>query len=90
MAIYYFGDKSGANWKRLLDGTSSGAIVANDVMFQALAVDNGFGGVGESGNGRYGGKIGFNSFSNPKSVVERYQMNFYPNTYMNPPWDQAK
>lgn len=38
----------------------------------------GFGGVGESGIGRYHGKVGFEAFSNMKSVLSRPPVNDYP------------
>jgi len=38
----------------------------------------GFGGVGQSGYGRYGGIEGFKQFSNPKSVMIKPTTNFYP------------
>lgn len=88
MAIYYFGRPSDASYKALGDRTSSGALVLNDMMSQATCVDYGFGGVGGSGMGRVGGKIGFQSFSNPKAVCERLiQNNNWPITMLCPPWD---
>jgi len=38
----------------------------------------GFGGVGGSGYGRYSGYEGFKLWSNPKSVMKRPSLNFYP------------
>ena len=32
LAIYYFGEKGGKNWNNLVNNTSSGALVANDIM----------------------------------------------------------
>lgn len=60
LAVYYFG-KTGknANRDRLMAETSSGAFVQNEVMIQTINHEFGFGGVGSSGYGRYGGYEGF-------------------------------
>jgi acyl-CoA reductase-like NAD-dependent aldehyde dehydrogenase len=55
LAIYYFGNTSDQNYKDLYNKTSSGALVVNDIMTQVVAIECGFGGVGGSGCGRYGG-----------------------------------
>lgn len=49
-------------------------------MMQVMSVDLGFGGVGGSGCGRYGGLIGFKNMSNPKAVVEKNAANHWPVT----------
>lgn len=74
LAIYYFGSQSGSgsNYQKILNTTSSGNVTLNDILFQTLAIDLGFGGVGNSGMGRYGGKEGFKQWSNPKAVVEKW------------------
>ena len=59
LAIYYFGSTSSKNMQDLVDKTSSGNVTANDILLQTLAIDLGFGGVGGSGMGRYGGYEGF-------------------------------
>lgn len=46
----------------------------------------GFGGVGGSGYGRYGGYEGFKAWSNPKSVMIKPTLNFYPFTQLSPPY----
>lgn len=89
LAIYYFGAR-GANYDRIRDCTSSGNCTLNDILFQTLAIDLGFGGVGASGYGRYGGYEGFKQWSNPKSVVEKVQLNIWPITYFAAPWDETK
>ena len=45
----------------------------------------GFGGVGASGMGRYGGKLGYINFSNPKSITERYAIDVWPINTFAPP-----
>lgn len=90
LAIYYFGNKSSENYQTILQSTSSGAINTNDIMYQVLSIDLGFGGVGGSGMGRYGGFEGFKQWSNQRAVVETVQKNFFPITYLAPPWNNSK
>ena len=71
LAIYYFGNKDGANFKKLLNETSSGNITANDVLHHATEIEFGFGGVGMSGHGRIGGYEAFKMWSNGKSVSKK-------------------
>jgi acyl-CoA reductase-like NAD-dependent aldehyde dehydrogenase len=60
LAVYYFGKRnSNVNRDRLMNETSSGAFVQNEVMLQMVNHAFGFGGVGGSGYGRYGGYEGF-------------------------------
>lgn len=59
LAIYYMGQKSHNNFKRLEDETSSGALCCNDVIMHISIHEMAFGGVGGSGYGRYGGLEGF-------------------------------
>jgi aldehyde dehydrogenase (NAD+) len=60
LAVYYFGKcYSNPNRDRLMDETSSGQFVVNEVMMQMVNHEFGFGGVGASGYGRYGGYEGF-------------------------------
>jgi aldehyde dehydrogenase (NAD+) len=54
---------------RLSRETSSGAFVVNDVVVQLLNTDLPFGGVGQSGSGRYHGRSGFLACSNLKSCM---------------------
>jgi hypothetical protein len=49
-----------------------------------------FGGVGGSGNGRYHGKSGFLSFSNPKSICETKAFNMYPLSTRFAPYTEHK
>lgn len=90
LAIYYFGLNSSKNYQRILNSTSSGACVTNDILTQTVETDLGFGGVGGSGMGRYGGYEGFKQWSNPKAVVEKWQLNFPPYTMLAPPYDGFK
>ena len=67
LALYYFGDEEKA--RRVIRHTSSGGVVINDTLLHVANPNLPFGGVGNSGMGRYHRHAGFLSFSNPKSVL---------------------
>jgi len=70
LATYIF-SRSKACIKEVLSKTSSGGVTVNDVIFH-LALDTlPFGGVGNSGMGRYHGKYSFDTFTHEKSVLQR-------------------
>jgi coniferyl-aldehyde dehydrogenase len=70
LALYYFGDDN-AEWRTVLRQTSSGGAVRNDVIVHIMQHDLPFGGVGNSGTGRYHAIEGFRRFSNPRAVYEQ-------------------
>jgi acyl-CoA reductase-like NAD-dependent aldehyde dehydrogenase len=72
LAIYYQGNPSSKNFRRLQEETSSGNLTANDVLHHTIDTEAGFGGVGHSGYGRIGGYESFKNFSNPKSINIKY------------------
>ncbi|MEA5468245.1 aldehyde dehydrogenase [Spirulina sp. 06S082] len=57
--------------ERVLTATSSGNVCINDTLMQIASSHLPFGGVGNSGMGAYHGKIGFETFSHQKSVLNR-------------------
>lgn len=67
LALYYFGEK--ANAEKLLRETSSGGVCINDTLMHITNHHLPFGGVGNSGMGKYHGKASFLAFSHPKAVV---------------------
>ncbi|KAH1113361.1 hypothetical protein J1N35_006739 [Gossypium stocksii] len=74
--------------KRILSETSSGTVTFNDSMVQFLCDSLPFGGVGQSGFGRYHGKYSFDTFSHEKSILHR---GFYPEIEPRyPPWTDFK
>lgn len=85
LAMYYFGDKNSANFKRLEKETSSGSLVVNDCLMQIANVYLPFGGVGASGYGRYHGIEGFRQFSNPRSMLINTVTDYYPFNVALPP-----
>jgi aldehyde dehydrogenase (NAD+) len=70
LALYLF-SRSRTAQQRTLATTSSGGVCFNDVVLQAGAAELPFGGVGESGIGRYHGQAGFDTFSHLRSVLAR-------------------
>jgi len=67
LALYYFGEDD-KEWQTVLTRTSSGGTVRNDVIVHFMQHELPFGGVGNSGTGRYHGIEGFKRFSNPRGV----------------------
>lgn len=70
LALYYFGEDDD-EWHTVLNRTSSGGAVKNDVIVHIMQHDLPFGGVGHSGTGRYHGIEGFRRLSNPRSIYEQ-------------------
>lgn len=70
LAIYYFGETKPAN--KVLNSTSSGTACINDVIIQVGNPRLPFGGVGNSGMGKYHGWYGYHACSNEKSYMVSY------------------
>ncbi len=67
LALYYFGKESEA-WK-IIGRTSSGGGCINDVIMHIANENVPFGGVGNSGMGRYHHKDSFEAFSHTRSII---------------------
>ena len=67
LAFYYFG-KETDGWK-LIKHTSSGGGCINDVIMHIANENVPFGGVGNSGMGRYHKKDSFEAFSHTRSII---------------------
>lgn len=67
LALYYFGGNARA--RRILERSTSGGVCINDTLMHAANPALPFGGVGNSGMGRYHGKESFLAFSNMRSVL---------------------
>ena len=70
LALYFFSQKK----KRMQEVTARchyGGGCLNDVVVHLATSQMGFGGVGESGMGAYHGKVGFDTFSHSKSVLDK-------------------
>jgi aldehyde dehydrogenase (NAD+) len=85
LALYLF-STSGESQRHLLEGTSSGGVCLNDVVMQVSVPELPFGGVGNSGMGRYHGEAGFQTFSHLRSVLRRSFQLDVPLRY--PPYGQ--
>lgn len=82
LALYFLGGNK-EQQEYLLRNTWAGGVTFDDIMLHALTQDLPFGGVGESGMGRYGGHAGFKTFSNAKSVAHPPRINIMK---MDPPY----
>ncbi|KAF7136479.1 hypothetical protein RHSIM_Rhsim08G0036600 [Rhododendron simsii] len=87
LALYAF-TKNGAFKQRILTETSSGSLTFNDAMPQFVCDSLPFGGVGQSGFGRYHGKYSFDTFSHEKAVLHRSFFLELEARY--PPWNDFK
>ena len=70
LALYIFSE----NKKLIREVTSRisfGGGCVNDTIIHLATSEMGFGGVGESGMGAYHGKVGFDTFSHTKSIVDK-------------------
>jgi coniferyl-aldehyde dehydrogenase len=74
LALYYFDDDA-ARARLVLERTTSGGAVVNDVMMHCVVDDLPFGGVGTSGIGAYHGIEGFETFSHKKAVFLQPRLN---------------
>ena len=86
LALYHLGGTV-AERDFVLRNTHSGGVTFDDVMLHPLMQDLPFGGVGESGMGRYMGRAGFLAVSNPRAVVHRPWIDV--SKYLHPPYSPA-
>jgi aldehyde dehydrogenase (NAD+) len=70
LALYLFSRNKNLQ-QRVLQSTSSGSVCINDTVMQFAVPGLPFGGVGNSGMGKYHGKASFDTFSHYKSVLNR-------------------
>lgn len=70
LALYIFSEDEGMQ-ECLMRDIPSGGVCINDTMKQGSNLDVPFGGVGESGYGRYRGKAGVQAFSYERAVVRK-------------------
>lgn len=86
LGLYYFGSDA-AEESKVLNGTTSGGVTVNDVLFHNAAEDLPFGGIGPSGMGSYHGKDGFLEFSHKKAVYKQTGSEIL--AMMRPPYGNA-
>ena len=80
LAFYYFGKESDG-WE-IIDKTSSGGGCINDVIMHIANENAPFGGVGNSGMGRYHDKDSFDAFSHTRTIVSTGNWIDLPFRYM--------
>ncbi|MBE6203273.1 MAG: aldehyde dehydrogenase [Rikenellaceae bacterium] len=84
LALYVFADKRDA--ERVIELTSSGGACINDVIMHIANEYMPFGGVGNSGMGRYHGRDSLYSFSHRRSVLSTTTKIDLPFRYMPYRW----
>lgn len=75
LALYVFSDTDEIN-DNVVMSTVSGGVSVNDTLYHIVQENLPFGGVGNSGMGRYHGKFGFDTFSHEKAVFKQSAINF--------------
>ena len=70
LALYLFSNNKNLQ-QRVLQETSSGGVCINDTVMQVAVSSLPFGGVGDSGIGKYHGKFSFDTFSHYKGVLHK-------------------
>ena len=80
LALYAFGSKKTTD--HILRHTSSGGACVNDTIMHIVNHNIPFGGVGNSGMGKYHGKLSFDAFSNKRAVVTTPTIIDLPIRYM--------
>ena len=90
LTVYYFGSHNTMCETRLIEETSSGHFVTNEIATQFFSQYLGFGGVGGSGYGRHGGHEGFKNFSNRKGMTIKKPAPAGVNNYISPPYTEGQ
>src|SRR6185312_406217 len=88
LGLYYFGADA-AEEAQVLNGTTSGGVTVNDVIFHVAQEDLPFGGIGPSGMGSYHGEDGFKEFSHRKSIYKQIKRDLGPMKALRPPYGEA-
>ena len=87
LAIYLFGGNKKIH-NHISRLTSSGSVCINDVMLPVLIPNLSFGGVGQSGMGKFHGETGFRNFSNQKSIT--FKGFLFDLNLRYPPYERVK
>jgi aldehyde dehydrogenase (NAD+) len=88
LALYLF-SRNSSNVERVLEETSSGAVLVNDTLAHFYQLNLPFGGIGASGMGKAHGFYGFETFSNRKAVL-RQLTRFSPVKLLYPPYTKFR
>jgi aldehyde dehydrogenase (NAD+) len=73
LGLYVFAENIGVA-ERILDSTESGDAAINDCTIHPMIPELPFGGVGNSGMGKYHGRWGFEAFTNARGVMYHSSM----------------
>ncbi len=84
LALYFF-SKNEKSIEKVLTYTSSGGVCINETIMHVASLYLPFGGVGDSGMGKYHGRASFDTFTHHKSVVKKGFSIDVPLRY--PPYD---
>ena len=87
LALYMFSE-SKSNIRTIINNTSSGGMVINEVKTHFLNLNLPFGGVNASGMGRCHGHEGFLAFSNERAMQQNGSLSLVGLTF--PPYDKWK
>jgi aldehyde dehydrogenase (NAD+) len=88
LGIYLFSeDRSTIEY--ILNSTTSGGAVVNDCALQPIVHDFPFGGVGNSGMGKYHGEWGFRAYSNARGVLYHSSL-LDPTSLRYPPYERNR
>lgn len=87
LALYIFSGKR-KTVDRVLHACSFGGGCVNDTIIHLATSEMGFGGVGASGMGAYHGKVGFDTFTHYKSIVDKKTWPDLPMRYQ--PYSKTK
>lgn len=90
LALYLFTNDAG-EVESVLDSVPAGSVCVNDTLMQVIAGILPFGGVGDSGAGRYKGRWSYETFTHAKPVMWRSQRGEWLHDWTrNPPMSEAK
>jgi len=87
LGLYLFAEDRSVT-EQILESTTSGAAVVNDCTIQPIIHDLPFGGVGNSGMGKYHGEWGFRAYTNARPVLSHSTRIDFGVRY--PPYDRNK
>jgi len=87
LGLYLFAEDRTVT-EQILASTTSGAAVVNDCTIQPIIHDLPFGGVGNSGMGKYHGEWGFRAYTNARAVLSHSTRIDFGVRY--PPYDRNK
>ncbi len=85
LGLYLFSDDRSVT-KQILNSTTSGDACVNDCTLQPILHDLPFGGVGNSGMGKYHGEWGFRTYTNARGVL--YHSTRLDSAVRYPPYDR--